>query len=94
MKAVEKWNVPADNNIVILDGGSEYDLTVLMDRLVGWCSPEFACDPLLTDEDYVPFAEPDLDNEHTGFAVKPGKAPKWFANLPLLFKKIGGDNND
>lgn len=92
MAACKEWDLEPDNTIVVLDGGkSESDLMALMDRCVGWCSPDWQGNILLNDDEYIPFAEPDLDGEHTGFAIKPGRAPSWVLSLPLL---RGGDKND
>jgi hypothetical protein len=85
MAAARKWNLPADTTLVVLDGGSSAsDLIEKMDVLVGWCRPDLCPNPL-SDDEYQEFAEPDLNGEHTGFAVKPGCAPKWLKSLPLLF---------
>ncbi len=96
MAAVNEWNLPALTTLVVVDGGKcESDLIALMDHLVGWCSPDWAASKLLTDDEYIPFAEPDLNNEHTGFAIKPGCASRKIKSLPLLFSNLkGGECNE
>lgn len=86
MAAVKVWEIEPDNTIVVLDGGScENDLIAHLDRLVWWCgNPSLWEEPEIKDDDYVMFYEPDLNNEMTGFALRPGMVPKWILSLPLL----------
>lgn len=85
MAAVHQWGVPADNTIVVLDGGTSHgDLMAIMDRCVGWCAP--SDDVLISYDEYIEFVDPDLGDEHTAFAIKPGCAPTWIKSLPLLFR--------
>lgn len=82
--AEKAWNLSDDHYLILLDGGkSEYDLTVLYDRLTGWCAPEIAHENPLDENEYVVFVEPDLNDEHTAIAIKPGRHPQWITHLPL-----------
>lgn len=87
MAAVKAWELEPDNTIVVLDGGrSESDLLCYADRLTWWIGdPLLWEEPKIKNDDYVVFTEPDLNNEHTGFAIKPGLVPNWILSMPLLF---------
>lgn len=62
-----------------------------LDQVVGWYSPVIE-EEVLSDSEYFVFREPDLDDEITGIAIKPGCTPSWIKSLPLLWK--GVNNND
>ncbi len=86
MAATQRWNLEPDNTIVVLDGGDHQNLVQDYDCLYGWATSAFPSQ-LLEEEEYVGFFEPDLADELTGFAIKPGCEPKWVRSLPLLFGK-------
>lgn len=86
MAACKKWDLEPNNTIVILNGGScEDDLMLQMDLLTWWVgNPEYHIHPRLEENDYVVFTEPDLNNEVTGFAIRPGYTHSHIDSLPLL----------
>jgi hypothetical protein len=71
-----RWH-DESNNIVILSIPTEDDLLAVMDR--AW----------LEGIRYVPFTEPDLDDEHTAVALAPCEASQRLcSNLPLALREV------
>lgn len=94
IEAHRKWNLSEDHYLVVLDGGkSEDDMLSHLDQICGWYFPVIENEVLSQDE-YIAFYEPDLDDEVTGIAIQPGRAPSWIRSLPLLYASKGGENND
>ena len=90
MAACKGWDLEPNNTLVVLDGGkSESDLMGYLDRLIWYCAPSLRQEPWCWEDETVEFREPDLNNEMTGFAIKPGHAPNWVLSIPLFSK--GGE---
>lgn len=86
MAAAKEWDLEPNNTLVVLDGGkSESDLMLILDVLVWWVgNPDYHTPPELLDDEYIIFREPDMGDEMTGFAIKPGYSHKYLLSLPLL----------
>lgn len=93
MAAAREWDLEPHNTIVVLDGGkSEDELLAILDQLTWWCHVNHHSDRYLENDEVVFFREPDLDDEMTGFATKPGYVSSVIDSLPLLFGKGVNEN--
>lgn len=75
MEAQREYNLSNDHYLIVLDGGTKDVFEELSSHLI---HPKISCECIF-------FAEPDLNNERTGFTFIYPCTPKKIKSLPLLF---------